>query len=105
MQYAIIIYLTCAGITQEQSMLKSNFLKDLVTQLSETLPSHFSTFKNDFEKNCHQVLMHTFAKLDLVTREEFDTQTKVLSRTRKKLKELEVQLKSCENALKHEKHS
>jgi ubiquinone biosynthesis accessory factor UbiK len=81
-------------------MTKVNFLKDLVHQLSESLPSHLGTLKDDFEKNCHVILNKAFNKFDLITREEFDTQTKVLSRTRKKLEELEAHLKVLEESLK-----
>jgi len=81
-------------------MTKTNFLKELASQLTEALPSHVSTLKKDFEKNCHSILAKGFAKFDLVTREEFDIQTKVLARTRKKLEELEEHLKKLEALLK-----
>ena len=38
------------------------------------------------------------AKLDVVTREEFDIQTHVLARTREKLKELEARVEALEKA-------
>lgn len=82
-------------------MSKPNFLKHLASQLTDALPSHVGTLKKDFEKNCQSILTATFAKFDLVTREEFDTQTKVLGRTRKKLEELEEQVKELEALLKH----
>lgn len=47
----------------------------------------------DVEKNIKAVIMAIFNKLDLVTREEFDTQQKVLLATRKKLEEMEEILK------------
>jgi BMFP domain-containing protein YqiC len=81
-------------------MPKTNFLKDLAAQLTAAIPSHVITLKKDFEKNCHSILTKTFQKLDIVTREEFATQTKVLNRTRKKLEELEEQLKKIEKSLK-----
>lgn len=81
-------------------MSKPNFIKTLAGQLSEALPSHFNSFKNDFNKNCSSILNQAFAKLDLVTREEFDAQTKVLLRTRKKLTELEKQIEQLEMQLK-----
>ena len=84
-------------------MLKTNFLKNLASQLSEALPSHIGALKKDFEKNCHGILTNAFAKFDLVTREEFDTQNKVLSRTRKKLEELEAEIKELEKLLQ-DKH-
>jgi BMFP domain-containing protein YqiC len=84
-------------------MPKTNFLKELAAQLTEAMPSHVSALKKDFEKNCHTILSKTFQKFDIITREEFDIQTKVLARTRKKLEELEEHLKKVENSLK-EKH-
>lgn len=86
-------------------MTKKNFLKDIVTQLTEALPSHIGTLKKDFEKNCHGILTKAFNKFDLVTREEFDTQSKVLSRTRKKLEELEGHIKELEDLLKTKRRS
>lgn len=84
-------------------MTKTNFLKHLAAQLTEALPSHVGAFKKDFEKNCHSILTKAFVKFDLVTREEFDTQTKVLGRTRKKLEDLEKQIKELETLLKKHK--
>jgi ubiquinone biosynthesis accessory factor UbiK len=78
-------------------MSKPNFLSQLVAQLSEALPSHVGTLKSDFEKNCRAILSQAFSKFDLVTREEFDAQTKVLARTRKKLEELEKHVKTLES--------
>jgi BMFP domain-containing protein YqiC len=80
--------------------MKPNFLKNLAAQLSENLPSHLGTLKSDFEKNCQRVLQHAFDKLDLVSREEFDLQSKVLQRTRKKLDEMEAIVKEMETKLK-----
>lgn len=85
-------------------MTKKNFLQDLVSQLSEALPSHISSLKTDFEKNCHSILTKAFTKFDIVTREEFDTQTKVLARTRKKLEELEAHIKELEKLLHEKRH-
>ncbi len=85
-------------------MTKANFLKNLTAQLTDALPSHVGALKKDFEKNCHAILAKAFAKFDLVTREEFDTQTKVLGRTRKKLEELEEHIKSLETLLKGKHH-
>lgn len=82
-------------------MTKTNFLKQLVSQLSSILPSHIDTLKKDFEKNCHGILSKAFTKFDLVSREEFDTQTKVLLRTRKKMEDLESHIKKLETLLKN----
>lgn len=52
----------------------------------------------DIEKNAKAVMSGMFAKLDLVTREEFDVQAQVLARTRAKLKDLEARVTALENA-------
>lgn len=83
--------------------MKPDFLKNLVSQLSEKLPNQLGTLKDDFEKNCKRILQHSFEKLDLVTREEFDLQTKVLQRTRKKLDEMEKYIKELESKIKTKK--
>jgi BMFP domain-containing protein YqiC len=46
----------------------------------------------DVERNLKAAMTGLLAKLDLVTREEFDVQAQVLTRTREKLQELEARL-------------
>jgi BMFP domain-containing protein YqiC len=50
----------------------------------------------DIERNMKAMLSQGFSKLDLVTREEFDTQTQVLVRTRTRLEELERRVAELE---------
>ena len=50
----------------------------------------------DAEKNLKAMLTGALAKLDLVTREEFDIQTRVLLRTREKLEALEARVAELE---------
>ena len=52
----------------------------------------------DIEKNLRALLSSSFAKLDLVTREEFDVQREVLKRSREKISQLEAQLAELERA-------
>jgi BMFP domain-containing protein YqiC len=54
------------------------------------------------EKNLRATLQATLSKLDLVTREEFDVQTKVLARTRAKIEALEKVVADLENQLLNE---
>ena len=53
----------------------------------------------DLEKNVRAMLTSLFARLDLVTREEFDVQREVLLRTREKLARLEARLSELERRL------
>ncbi|MCD6039787.1 MAG: hypothetical protein K0S27_1187 [Gammaproteobacteria bacterium] len=80
-------------------MKNKDFLNDLTQRLCETLPSHFKEIKKDVEKNFCAILQSTFNKLDLVTREEFDAQAKVLARSRKKIEALEADIKKLEKIL------
>ncbi len=80
-------------------MKKPDFLNDLSQKLCDALPSSLLNIKKDLEKNFHTVLLSTFNKLDLVTREEFDAQTKVLARTRKKIAELEAEIQRLEQEM------
>ena len=50
----------------------------------------------DVERNLKAMLASFFARLDLVTREEFDIQRQVLLRTRQKLEQLEAKLADLE---------
>ena len=86
-------------------MSKTTFLKSLAAQLSELLPGQIGTLKKDFEKSCHQKLQQIFTQFDLVTREEFDIQNKVLIRTRKKLEELEAHISKLEALAKAKNHN
>ena len=52
----------------------------------------------DIEKNVRALLSGFFARLDLVTREEFDVQAQVLQRTREKLQALEARMTEMEKA-------
>jgi len=70
-------------------MLDTKFIDDLARQISNSIPAGIKGAQQDIEKNIHTLLQATFAKLDLVTREEFDTQSRVLARTREKLEQLE----------------
>jgi BMFP domain-containing protein YqiC len=76
-------------------MLDPKFLEDIGAKMSALLAN--SPVK-DIEKNTRALVSGAFAKLDLVTREEFDVQAQVLARTREKLKELEARVEALEKA-------
>lgn len=70
------------------------FLDELQSRLLALLEQ---TPAADLQKNLKALLAQQFARMDLVTREEFDTQTRVLARTREKLGELEHRLAQLES--------
>jgi len=71
-------------------------IDDLAKRLGEALPDGVRNLQQDVEKNMHAILTSTFAKLDLVTREELDVQKAVLARTRLKLEAMEKKLAELE---------
>lgn len=74
-------------------MFNAKFFDEISAKLSETLASSPA---KDFEKNARALLAGAFANLDLVTREEFDVQTQLLSRTQEKLAALETRVAELE---------
>ena len=70
-------------------MLDTKYIDDLAHQISGSIPSGVKGLQQDLEKNIHTLLQGALAKLDLVTREEFDAQSQVLLRTREKLEQRE----------------
>ncbi|SIT37034.1 conserved hypothetical protein [Paraburkholderia ribeironis] len=86
-------FLCIKGNTMKQP---NDVFNDFQARMSEL-------FKNspakDIERNVKAMLSQGFSKLDLVTREEFDTQTQVLVRTRARLEELERRVAELEQKL------
>lgn len=78
-------------------MEKPNFFNDMQDKINQVLEN--SPVK-DIEKNVKAMMSQGFAKLDLVTREEFDVQAQVLINTRAKLEALEAQVAALEVPLK-----
>lgn len=74
-------------------MLNPKLLDEMSARVSSLLAA---TPAGDVEKNLRAVLAGVFAKLDLVTREEFDVQREVLARTREKLAALEARVGELE---------
>ena len=71
-------------------------IDDLARRLFESVPPAVRSVSQDLESNFRSVLRSSLARLDLVTRDEFDVQMKVLERTRARLEALEERLKSLE---------
>jgi BMFP domain-containing protein YqiC len=77
-------------------MIDSKLIDDLTQRLANTLPTGIQSLQEDVMKNLRAGLESGLARLDLVSREEFEVQSAVLSRTREKLKRLEEQVKALE---------
>ena len=74
-------------------------LDDIARQLASAVPADFRRLQDDLQKNFRVILDSAFSRMSLVTREEFDAQQSVLSRTREKLEALEQRLREMEKNL------
>ena len=73
--------------------LKTKALDDLAARIGKAIESSPA---KDIEKNVKALLQGGLGRLDLVSREEFDTQAQVLLRTREKVERLEARLAELE---------
>jgi len=73
--------------------MNPNYLDEISERIRQLLAQSPAA---DLEKNLRALLASFFARLDLVTREEFDVQRQVLLRTREKLERLESQVAALE---------
>ena len=80
-------------------MLNPKTLDELARRLADAMPSGVKELQADVEKNMRAQLQSGLSRLDLVTREEFDVQAKLLARTRAKLETLERQVAELETRL------
>ena len=64
-------------------------LDELARRLSSLVPPGLREGREELQQNFKSVLQAGLARLDLVTREEFEVQRAVLLRTREKLEALE----------------
>ena len=80
----------------EFAMIDPKSFEQVFDSLRQALPGGFA---QDVEKNLRAALSAALARLDLVTREEFDVQAQVLARTRERLEALAKQLVELEQRL------
>ena len=77
-------------------MIDLKAIDDLARRVSELVPPGVKDAGEEFQANVKATLQAGLAKLDLVTREEFEVQRAVLLRTREKLDALERTLQELE---------
>ena len=74
-------------------------LDDLAAKLADAIPENLRGIGEDLQRNLKSTLRSGLERMDLVTREEFDVQTRVLQRTREKLEALEARVAELEAQL------
>lgn len=75
-------------------MIDKRLFEDLNQRISDALRNSPAA---DIEKNVRAMLGTWFDRMDLVTREDFDVQKKLLERANAKLAELEARLAELES--------
>lgn len=78
-------------------MNSPRFIDDLSARLKDLFADSPA---QDLERNLRALLGSAFARLDLVSREEFDVQARVLARTRERLQALEARVEALEAKLR-----
>ena len=82
-------------------MIGPKLLEGLNDQLTQLLGEGPQKTQEELKRGANQILQGAFSRLDLVTREEFDTQQAVLLRTRSLVEALEVRVAELEVAVKN----
>jgi len=79
-------------------MIDAKLIDDLATKLSEAVPPGLKKAQQETEKHLKAVLQSGLEKLNVVSRDEFDAQVRVLQRTREKVEKLEAVVAEMEQS-------
>ena len=79
-------------------MIDNQTINRLSEQIHALLPPGLQQVKADFDARLKSLLQQQLARYEMVSREEFDIQARVLARTREKLEALEARLKELEQS-------
>ncbi|MDF1761505.1 MAG: accessory factor UbiK family protein [Coxiellaceae bacterium] len=84
-------------------MINRKDINDTVKGILDSMPDGVKNLGKDVEENVKSAVTAGFQKMDLVTRDEFDAQAKVLARTREKLEALMKKVDELEGSKKAKK--
>lgn len=79
------------------AMINDNLIRSLGDQLGRFIND--SAAREDMNRSLNTIVQGVFARLDLVTREQFDAQLETLERTRAQLERLEGELAQLQQRL------
>ncbi len=78
-------------------------VSEIVRKISTAIPEDLKIAKEELEKNARATLEGVFQRLDLITREEFDVQVILLSKSQRRVKELEQRIRELEKLIEKNK--
>jgi len=78
-------------------MINDNLIRSLGDQLGRFISD--SSAREDMQKSLNTIVQGAFARLDLVTREQFDAQLETLEQTREQLSRLENEMKRLQEQI------
>ena len=81
-------------------MLDNQTLNQLAEKIHQLMPPGLQQVKSDFDARLKTLLQQQLANYEMVSREEFELQQRVLERTREKLEAVESRLRELEQTLK-----
>lgn len=76
---------------------RTDWLNDLQKNVSDLIAKSPAA---DIEKNVRAMMTQAFSRMDLLTREEFDTQSALLDRALQRIAALEARVQALEDAAK-----
>lgn len=79
---------------------KVALINNIAAKAGEIFNSDKSQTREDIEKNIKALVGSALSRLELVTRDEFDTQVAVLRRTRERLEALEKEVEALKSEQK-----
>lgn len=82
--------------------MESAFVEDILAKIAAVLPQELQGLKDDTCKNMRVVLQSIFERMDLVTREDFEVQKKILARAQEHIQQLTALVQQLEEKL-HDK--
>ncbi len=86
-------------------MINPKLIDRLTAGIANAIPAGISQFQADFERTVRAAVSSALARMDLVTREEFDVQSAVLARTRIKIEALEKKVAVLERKVLDPPHT
>ena len=80
-------------------MIDNQTINRLSEKINDLLPPQLQQVKSDFDTRLKSLLQQQLSNLEMVSREEFEIQARVLARTREKLEKLESRFAELERNL------